>query len=80
MYVAISMISLIFPFITDWHALGAARSFYVVLAEIAEQIFMLWVGVLYYMSNFNSAINSATLSMVSGIGQFHLPQCDKSGR
>lgn len=44
---------------------GAARSFYVILSEVAEQMFMLWVGVLYYMSSFNSLISTTAIGMVS---------------
>ena len=46
--------------------IGTVRSFYVTLAEITEQIFMLWIGVLYYMSSFDSTISASAIGMVSG--------------
>lgn len=35
-----------------------ARSFYVTLAEIAEHVFMTWIGVLYYMANWNEQVKT----------------------
>lgn len=42
----------------------AARSFYVTLSEIADHVFHMWVGVLYYMSYFNSTTSSVAVAVV----------------